>query len=365
MEKIYEFTDNNTINEEAGAWLMKLDGDTPPSSQDLRELKVWLDRSPVHREKLGQLTSFWNNLDILTDLSVPLEKPEPQLKSFSLFNSMGTWLTGNKFAAASGAFVLAGITLVAFISLQLNAINANNGVYSTEIGQLQTVQLADGSSMQLNTRSRLRVEYSENYRDIYLLKGEAHFDVAKNPDLPFRVFAGSGRVQAVGTAFTVHLQNDDINVTVTEGKVALAALSVPVTNTTYTQAKTKPSKTSDLGILNAGQRVTIKSDTYQNNHGASLGSIETLAQAELNKRLSWREGLLTFSGEPLETVVKEISRYTAMTIEMPDPSVRAIKIGGQFEAGDTEMMFHALEASFGLRIEHVAPTKVRILAANE
>ncbi len=80
------------------------------------------------------------------------------------------------------------------------------------------------------------------------------------------------------------------------------------------------------------------------------------------KRLSWREGVLTFAGDPLEVVVEEISRYTTVSIEFSDPAVRAIRIGGRFPIGETDAMFAALEANFGLRVTRLSHDRVMVSA---
>ena len=64
----------------------------------------------------------------------------------------------------------------------------------------------------LNTNSQIQVDYSEKQRNIRLLQGEAHFEVAKDRDKPFHVYAGNGRAQAVGTAFAVYLKESDMQV---------------------------------------------------------------------------------------------------------------------------------------------------------
>ena len=99
---------------------------------------------------------------------------------------------------------------------------AGNGEYRTRIGQQRLLVLEDTSSIQLDTNSQLRIAYSEGRRQIILQQGKAYFDVAKNPDRPFQVYAAGGMVQAVGTAFTVAVDNQDIEVTVDEGRVNLA-----------------------------------------------------------------------------------------------------------------------------------------------
>ena len=81
------------------------------------------------------------------------------------------------------------------------------------------------------------------------------------------------------------------------------------------------------------------------------------------RRLSWRKGLLIFAGEPLEEVVAEISRYTTVSIEITDPTVRTIKIGGQFRVGEIDAMFDVLEENFGLRVTRLSYNHIQLSAA--
>ncbi len=83
------------------------------------------------------------------------------------------------------------------------------------------------------------------------------------------------------------------------------------------------------------------------------------------KRLSWREGILVFAGDPLEVVVDEISRYTTVSIEITDPAVRATRIGGRFRIGETDAMFDHLEANFGLRVTRLSHDRVLVSVAEE
>jgi len=251
------------------------------------------------------------------------------------------------------------------------AIDRSNGLYATTIGEQQQFTLADGSTLQLNTNSEVEVSYGEYYRDIRLIKGEAHFDVAKNKSKPLRVFAGKGRVEAIGTAFTVFLNRQNVDVTVTEGRVALASVRageevVPPVNG-GAAIKPKISLVDNLGALSAGQGATIAQQAVADGKSASgvLENIKIYKQEDLNKHLSWQQGLLVFTGEPLEDVVAEMSRYTTVNIQIPSAAVRAIKVGGQFEVGDTEMMLDALEDTFDLRVVRNGKNKVTIHAMKE
>ena len=381
-EKIVQLSDRKSIEEEAGQWLIKLDGDKAPSAEDLDALREWAAQSPVHKEALGDLVSFWGKMNVLTELAVPLGHHEKPYRHFFLglrdtvFD--GGRLNGLGRAAVAAAILVVGIAIGFTTLLRPDPLVDSNGLYATAVGQQQNEILADGSVVQLNTNSQIRVDYSDVFRDIHLLSGEAYFTVAKIAERPFRVYAGNGRVQAVGTAFSVHMQGDVLNVTVTEGRVTLAARnhtrridergdepsrmgaqtpdSVATIANDYIQA---------IGTLNAGQRAII--DTQFDD--ASAGSIKIVDLMvsddlpEIAKQLSWRNGLLTFSGDSLEDVVTEISRYTSVSIEISDPSVRAIKIGGQFPVGETEAMLDTLEASFGLRVTRLNPERVLLSAA--
>jgi len=95
------------------------------------------------------------------------------------------------------------------------------------------------------------------------------------------------------------------------------------------------------------------------------GNNEPADSLQTRSLLAWREGLLAFSGESLETVVNEISRYSTVNIEISDSAVRAIRIGGQVPVGQTDAMLAALEDNFGLRVQRLSPDHVVLSAAAE
>ena len=94
-----------------------------------------------------------------------------------------------------------------------------------------------------------------------------------------------------------------------------------------------------------------------------MASIESVDAEELQNRLSWSSGTLIFSGEPLEEVVKEISRYTTMTIDIADPALNQVRVAGRFPAGKTELALRALETNFGVRIKRLNRHHVVLSAA--
>ena len=396
MDNLHAFPDRKAIEEEAVTWLIKLDSDKPLTSQENGEFQEWLSRSAVHRESINQLSQFWGN-NVLTELMVPLGKSETQRGLWvgllaSWVNGWASSLTGSRAISATAAVTALAVSLMLVFGGQ--DITQSNGLYVTAVGQQKSIEMSDGSTLQLNTNSQVEVSYNNSYRNIRLIQGQVHFDVAKNPELPFRVYAGSGRVQAVGTAFTVYLKDKDVDVLVTEGRVALAALAptqiptlIPI-STSLEEAAADKNTTADknlysrvdpyvnsaaknLGELDAGEAVTMTLSQNQlspqtnENTGSVLAPIKIISQEDLKRRQSWRNGLLVFSGEPLEYVVNEISRYTTVSIEITDPQVRLMEIGGRFRVGDVDGMFNALEANFGLHVNRLAYNRVQLSPAKE
>ncbi len=375
-ENVVRFPDRKAIEEEAGAWLIKLDGDSAPSAGELASLREWLERSPVHREQLGSLADFWGKMNVLTELAVPLGHPERGANR-SFVESLRHTIPKIGRAGLATAVIVIGVGVATTFWLRPDPFLSSNGLYATAIGQQQSTTLADGSVVLLNTNSQINVDYNNEYRNIHLLQGEAHFTVAKNAARPFRVYAGNGRVQAVGTAFSVYIKDNTINVTVTEGKVELASVNRPSTNRlpqqgiphgTVKSSGSNAIVVSDLvetlGTIKAGESATLQS-FLDAGTVTTINVIETVEAQEMAKRLSWREGVLTFAGDPLEVVVDEISRYTTVSIEITDPVVRATRIGGRFPIGETDAMFDHLEANFGLRVTRLSHDRVLVSVAEE
>lgn len=345
MKNVVKFQNTSSIREEAIAWMSRMDYDDPLTQAEKAELAEWIDRSPAHRNWVNELAGQWGDLNVLTELAVPLSHPTESDRSHTTRN----W----SLAAVAATLV------IAIVAGSLNWPREipppdSNGLYATVIGEQESTRLSDGSVLLLNTNTEVRAEYTDEFRDIYLVHGEAHFTVAKNSERPFRVFAGTGRIDAVGTAFSVHLRNDAVDVTVTEGRVALASKS------------TMPNASAHvLGELKAGQIASIVSLTDADRDLlVPLNNLQDLDVRDLSRRMAWTEGSLAFSGEPLEEVVKEIRRYTTITIEFEDAELGEIPVGGLFPVSEVDTLFRTLESTFGLNVTYVTPSHVLVSAGS-
>ena len=174
-----------------------------------------------------------------------------------------------------------------------------------------------------------------------MIEGEAHFEVQPNSVRPFRVFAGKSKVRAIGTAFSVHLKKKTVDITVTHGIVEIDSIR---DNVVTSVPQNPNSATSSRAIVKAGH--AAKFDQI-------AGSIETKVLSGTSFVPAWHHGKLKFTGEPLELVVEEISRYSPLSIVILDSELRNLRIGGLFDTGETEKMFEALEKGFGIKVEYI------------
>jgi transmembrane sensor len=209
--------------------------------------------------------------------------------------------------------------------------------FQTAVGEQAAIALPDGSSFDLNTNSRVRVDYSKRTRVVLLERGEAYFKVAHDTQRPFWVHAGNSWVRAVGTAFNVYLRPSGAEVTVSEGtvKVVSAASDEGPPNLTA-EAKTAASAT-------AGQQVDVR---------GRAEVIHELDPSQISRLLAWRKSSLYFQDQPLGDVVNELMRYTTLKIEISDESLRNLPVGGTFQTSPegAETLLALLHDGFGATI---------------
>lgn len=348
----------NAVTDQAAAWVAALDAD-PVSRATLKAFRQWVNAAPEHAAEFERLAKRWESLNILTQITVPSEYQREHRTASGQASWLGNWLPGPQ-----GVLAMA-VTLVAVLALLVIPINNENSkLYATAIGEQKTIVLSDNSRIQLNTNTRLTIDYSEQRRGIHLLQGEAYFQVAHNPQRPFEVYSGAGVVRAIGTAFSVHLNHQQIEVLVNEGVVEVdemptipaqaqaAALSTTLDSSSVTSSTTPPSRPR----ISAGTRAT-----FERHQPLQLALDETV---EMDKQLAWRNGALVFRQEPLQALVDEVSRYTSTRIVITDNALRALLVGGVFEVGNTDAVLDALTLGFGIQVNRIDEQLVYLSPAN-
>jgi len=353
--KILAFPDLAALDAEAAAWVARFDAGEV-SAKDQAEFQAWLNRSALHREAIAEYGNFWSEFDTLRQLTDPIgAEREIGIQAKPPAGGTKYWL------AAAAASVLVMVAAGGFF-LQQKAperqqITVRQQVpdrpsarqsYATAIGGQKKFALADGSVVTLNTNSQIDVEIRGDCRDVHLVRGEAFFDVVHDEKRPFIVHANQYVVRDIGTAFAVHLTEKGlINVRVTKGRVEIAARAGEG------QASLRA---KSLGILSAGQDVLF---------GQKIERAEIVSDAELGRKLAWRQGQLIYSGQPLADVLADISRYSDIQIELADPALRDLPVGGAFSVNQTDAIFAALENNFGVHAEWIDARHVRLTSAGD
>jgi transmembrane sensor len=304
-------SDDELIEARASRWLAARDaGDA--TAEEAAEFSRWLDEDIRHRVAYLRLEASWRRADRLRGLR-PLDRAvDPDL------------LTAPAPRCVWPAALAASLVVAVLGGLWAWQQHFSWQHYETRIGGFSRIVLDDGSIIDLNTNSEVRVRLGES-RDVRLLRGEGHFQVAPDKQRPFTVAAADAAVRAVGTAFTVRLrERERVDVLVSEGSVAVASANV-----------------QDAPPLVAGDAAVVLQDRV---------SVSRVEPQLLARRLAWTSGRLEFRGETLGEAVEEFNRYNRRQIRLSQPSLAALRVGGSFGATDPESFASALGSAFKLRV---------------
>lgn len=337
--------------DEAAEWFARLQ-DPEVTAEERAQFSTWLSASSEHVHEFLALTALHTDISELripqtADDLVRLAGVSQQsnvvgfkvpASGFSrLLNRRDENIQGNTAASSSGRTFRKYLALAASIALVATVAtwlwlrpDANTIRYTTSIGEQKSFTLPDSSVVTLNAVSTLQVRYTEHYRDLQLLSGEALFSVAKNPHRPFRVATEDSVVQAVGTRFNVRHRDENTTVTVIEGKVAVS--SMPVSGLLTQQSASNAGAVTDSLFLVSGEQVTLKKSAPARP-----------VPADPAAATAWRERRLIFESRPLREAVAEFNLYNTSPIEIRDPALNGIQISGSFYANDPQSFLMFLE----------------------
>jgi transmembrane sensor len=356
MAKVLQFRGAARVREQAALWLARLDKGL--GSEERAELRAWLEEDPSHRNVFLELASLWDELDVLAELSdlFPLEQPVSAVPP----RALRRWVF-----AGSAATVLAVAAFVGYelrLTVEEPVADQRNPVetFETTVGGHATQQLSDGSVITLNTDTEVGVAFVEQSRDVYLRRGEAHFAVAHAAQ-PFRVHVGNQTLEAVGTAFNVHLRPDgDVELTVTEGSVRVTMgtrADLPVGARPSAQAPLAPAV--DATVVEGELAILDESAVS----GGAQPQIVRLEPADMDAKIAWQRGMLIFRGEPLLQMLGEITRYTTTEFVLASDELNDVRVGGYFRAGDVDGLLLALHENFQIESERLGANRIVLRAA--
>lgn len=248
--------------------------------------------------------------------------------------------------------VAAGLVAVSIICgwLGFDAINeSRHGVfaYATAPGERKDFSLPDGSRITLDADSTLNVELTRGQRTLRLARGEAYFEVAKDPSRPFVVSAGGARVRAVGTEFNVRMGDHRTVVAVVEGLVQVAALSEAHK---YPDASTPSADPTRVAQVSAGQAVAYNADS----------GLQSLPASEASLATSWLEGRRQYRNEPLQYVLADVDRYTGHHIVVADEATAALKFTGTLNLTNSDAWLKALSIALPVTVTQMADGTLQV-----
>jgi transmembrane sensor len=308
------------IEERAAHWLARRQ-EPQWSAADQAELDAWLQESTAHEVAFLRLEYGWSKVDRLSVLRRP-PAPRQEIEE-------APPAAAHRNNRRSLAWIAAAAVLVLSVALiQRYGDLFTRDLYATAIGGHEIVPLPDGSRIELNTDTRVRTSLTADTRSVWLERGEAYFDVARDPSRPFVVYAGNRRVTVLGTKFSVRLDPDAkrVQLAVAEGRVQFDELRV--------------SEPAPPMIAIGGEKVIAE--------GAAT-RVESRSAQSVETDLSWRQGLLTFDQTTLAAAAEEFNRYNRKRLVVA-PAAAEIRIGGSFEAANVDGFVRLLHDSFGLNV---------------
>lgn len=354
---------NSQILEEASTWFVELsEGHLTDAVRE--QFSDWLRASPEHVRAYLQISALWEDAPLLGKGAEDVEALIARTRAAGNVVRVGkdrqpSSARSRRFVTPLRSALAASLVLVAIgVTFWLQ----QRGVYETGIGEQRSLTLADGSTIELNAQSRVRVHFTAAERSIDLLEGQVLFHVTHDTARPFIVHSGAASVRAVGTQFDVDRVSGETVVTVVEGRVAVLPDSIlqPVSanavdsSAPYISAPDfalrGPGGARGL-LLTAGEQVTLTAQA------ASRPTRTDVAAA-----IAWTQRKLVFASSPLTQVADEYNRYHQKRIVIRDRRLASFLVSGVFSATDSRAFVAFLRAQPNLTV-HETDTEIEISGA--
>lgn len=287
--------------EEASAWHARLKAPTV-SSKTLEAFQTWR-ADPDHRAAYAKVEDAWRAASALGG-DPDVERLLAAIPRRSRAKALGASL-------ALAACLLAAVAIALIIRPQ---------TYATKVGEQRVAALVDGSSVRLDTASKVEVRYTAGERRVELVSGTALFEVAKDTSRPFVVEAGGATVRALGTRFEVRRDGGPVSVTLLKGSVEV-----------------RPATGEILWRLRPGEQLTLR------------GPAPAPQMVDTAAATSWTSGRIVLRATPLDEAVREVNRYSRRKLVVASADASPLLVSGSFATGDVDAFAAAVSDLYGLR----------------
>jgi transmembrane sensor len=356
--------------EQATRWFLRVRSESA-QAEEFAAFKHWLDSDPCNGLAYQQVAATWGAVgtfssapeivvgrrDALDDAQRAAGGRWFARWSRSRYRATSRHMATSRFMVLAASVVLAVVGLLMWQYLL-------RGVYATDVGERRVLTLEDGSVVTLDARSRVRVRFDQNQRTLSLERGQARFDVARDPTRPFRVRAGAQTVVALGTQFNVELLADNVLVAMIEGRVAVTGVDAAVASAAQSSARTSMREIHGLekhepGVtahaqpieLKAGEGIRVRAD----------GQATVLPAIDVARATAWQSGKMFFDNEPLGRAAERVNRYSKLVVEV-DPAVADVAVSGVFNAGDSNAFVEAISTYFPIEVRRIGASRVQLSA---
>ncbi len=250
--------------------------------------------------------------------------PRPAARALVRFASVAVWML---------------VTTAVILGLRWFTSRPQVENYATSHGEQRSLQLPDNTFVRLNSDSAIAVSFSRDQRLVEVTRGQAYFEVAKDPMRPFGVRVGGLLIRDIGTAFDVYRQDSSTTVTVTEGQVQVWPVPPASRSPGWPHESQRPAaRGHPLVDLVAGHQARF----------AASGVVESHGPVDVEQATAWLQGNIVFEDESIAAVAAQFNRYNNAQISVNDPQIGALPISGTFAAHDVSTFVAFLDTMRGV-----------------
>lgn len=304
--------------------LAYLKGELNESEQ--QQVEQWVASSDVNQQVFDDFEKIYESSEIDLDNFSPDVDRAWQVVADTIDGTKSTKRSGQNMLYKLAAMITLVIGL-GYAVFQYQS-QADQQVARTAEDEIRKIELADGSVVWLNENSVFTYpkEMDGNERLVGLI-GQAYFDIAKNPEKPFKILGQKTTVEVLGTSFNLISESNYSNVNVTSGKVAFAL-------TADDEVKV---------VLEKGNQATFEQNKLMKNDSFNENAS------------SWMTKDFVFKSSPLSQVVKTLSEHFDVKIKVDD-AIKNCLITSAFEDKELDEILDTLEAIANIKNEKKGKT---------
>lgn len=305
--------DEDPLAAEALDWFVRLQAEAGQPAT-IRAFRAWVEGDPAREQAFAKVAALWG---------------APEFLQAARNVARASPAAGGETRQRRGAIIRNATAGLIVLALALGATNASRialwlrADYTTATGERRTVVLPDGSTILLNTGSAVAVDFDTGGRRVSLLKGEAFFDVRRDPARAFQVSGQFGRVAVAGTAFAVRADTEADTVVLSRGAVEVSRLSDP----------------SQAAILSPGEAVSV-----------TAAALLPVRPIDTSRSLEWTEGRLSFSERRFDDVLDELRRYFSGYVIVRNGRLGRIAVSGSYRLDDAGLAIRSLAEAAGASV---------------